>query len=642
MKFTRIAQTAAAFLLTSAALLAQGSTAFQGEGTFSDFVMRTSVNGGPLDTLDKPMYPGDLLQIDFASTSGATNGTMIFLGADVAPVTFNWEVYGVIGLGANKLLLADGSDGSITVPAQLAFVIPPSNFWNTGFYNPLYSPTSSDFGLWLQSAIFRPGGSFFGNFEVSETIKHEVFESNTPGTFYDNCSSALNGPGLNDVNDLNVPIAFSTIGRTNNFETTGTSGFAQQTAFTVVAPGSGLGSSPSPAADVSVLFTVTTPGLFSFEVCGAWDSCIYLMPATCSLPTAGIVINDDAGSAPAGCSTTTLHSKISNVCLAAGSYILVLDGFGTTTGAANLIITKTIPSSTVAITSLTPNIGSGTTPPVVTIAGANFQPGATVTFDGITASGITVGATNCLGVASSIACTPPTHADGAVTVQVTNPDSTFATSTFTYSSNIITSIARSDDGAVAYPFTSGNFTFYGVTYTTVQICMNGRLMFGTTGTGDFSETTAEMRTQSPNIDMLWDDWNPSATGATVTASENSTTFSVAYANCTRYTSSDGLSNATVTLNKSTGEITYTYGACNNMGGIVGVSPGNSLFSATIPAEINMNVLTTFTATLALDPVYEQFANTTNAGADPFDLQGATIGFTPTGGVGVGPYMFHRP
>ena len=96
-------------------------------------------------------------------------------------------------------------DGFIVVPDQLNFVIPPSVLWNTGLYTP-----APDVGLWLQSAAYVPGGSFF-DFEVSEVIKHEVFESDTPGTFYDNCSSAVNGPGLNDINDLNVPIAFSTV-----------------------------------------------------------------------------------------------------------------------------------------------------------------------------------------------------------------------------------------------------------------------------------------------------------------------------------------------------------------------------------------------------------------------------------------------
>lgn len=56
----------------------------------------------------------------------------------------------------------------------------------------------------------------------------------------------------------------------------------------------------------------------------------------------------------------------------------------------------------------------------------------------------------------------------------------------------------------------------------------------------------------------------------------------------------------------------------------------------------MSTLTTFTGATALAPIYEIMANTGLSGADPFDLANQTIGFTPTGGVGIGPYQFHRP
>lgn len=129
------------------------------------------------------------------------------------------------------------------------------------------------------------------------------------------------------------------------------------------------------------------------------------------------------------------------------------------------------------------------------------------------------------------------------------------------------------------------------------------------------------------------------TTTTVTASESATALTVAWNGSARYTT--GNSTASVTLNKTTGEVTYVYGPCNSRGGIVGVSPGGSLF-AVIPAEIDMSTLTLFTAATALDPVYEQMLAGSDGGADGFDLSGMTIGFTPTGGVGVGPYLFHRP
>ena len=176
-----------------------------------------------------------------------------------------------------------------------------------------------------------------------------------------------------------------------------------------------------------------------------------------------------------------------------------------------------------------------------------------------------------------------------------------------------------------------------MTYGSVTICMNGRRQFGSNGNTDWSESTGEMRTQSPSISVFWDDcFGSTAAPAAVSYSETATTFSVTYANVPRYTS--GSSTGTVTLNFASGEITMTYGAVTTVGCLAGISPGNSLFVA-IPAEINVSTAGTFTAAAALDPVYEIFTGTS---PDFTDLSGLTFGFTPTGGVGVGPYMFHNP
>ncbi len=69
-----------------------------------------------------------------------------------------------------------------------------------------------------------------------------------------------------------------------------------------------------------------------------------------------------------------------------------------------------------AVTSITPNAGAtnGGTP--LTITGANFQSGATVSFGGTAATGINVNSS------TSISATAPTHAAGTVNVVVTNPD----------------------------------------------------------------------------------------------------------------------------------------------------------------------------------------------------------------------------
>ena len=80
----------------------------------------------------------------------------------------------------------------------------------------------------------------------------------------------------------------------------------------------------------------------------------------------------------------------------------------------------------VSVTPATGPIAGGTT---VTVAGANFQSGASVTFDGTPATSVTFVS------ATSLQAVTPAHAAGPVAVAVTNPDSYAATLSggFTYS-----------------------------------------------------------------------------------------------------------------------------------------------------------------------------------------------------------------
>jgi hypothetical protein len=71
--------------------------------------------------------------------------------------------------------------------------------------------------------------------------------------------------------------------------------------------------------------------------------------------------------------------------------------------------------------SVTPSSGLNLGGTVVDLAGMNFRNGATVTFDGIPATGITVVS------GSHITCTTPAHAVGAVDVIVTNPSAQTST-----------------------------------------------------------------------------------------------------------------------------------------------------------------------------------------------------------------------
>lgn len=75
--------------------------------------------------------------------------------------------------------------------------------------------------------------------------------------------------------------------------------------------------------------------------------------------------------------------------------------------------TYTLPAPTVSL--IGPSSGSTLGGTAVTISGSNFQPGATVSFDGFNGA-----VTNT--TATSISVTTPAHAAGAVTVLVRNPD----------------------------------------------------------------------------------------------------------------------------------------------------------------------------------------------------------------------------
>ena len=118
-------------------------------------------------------------------------------------------------------------------------------------------------------------------------------------------------------------------------------------------------------------------------------------------------------------------------------------------GAVNLVVTNPDAQSGTltggftyraapTVSSVTPNNGPLAGGTAVTIAGANFVSGATVTFDGTAASNVVV--VN----AAQITAATPAHAAGAVNVQVVNPDSQNGTLTngFTYTAAVAISFGQ--------------------------------------------------------------------------------------------------------------------------------------------------------------------------------------------------------
>ena len=126
----------------------------------------------------------------------------------------------------------------------------------------------------------------------------------------------------------------------------------------------------------------------------------------------------------------------------------VTASFGSRGGAslADLLFPLLFPPTLISVTPNSGPISGGT---AVDVAGMNFRTGATVTFNGSPATGVTVLS------GSHIACVTPAHAAGAVSVTVTNPDSQTSTLVggFTYASALLVAVggnivATSPDGLV--------------------------------------------------------------------------------------------------------------------------------------------------------------------------------------------------
>jgi hypothetical protein len=85
------------------------------------------------------------------------------------------------------------------------------------------------------------------------------------------------------------------------------------------------------------------------------------------------------------------------------------------------------PSASLALTSLSPDTGSTDGGAQVLLSGANFKPGARVTFDGVEAP-------LAYGTSQIMITHPPAHVAGSVDLVVTNPDGTTAKRVFSYAS----------------------------------------------------------------------------------------------------------------------------------------------------------------------------------------------------------------
>lgn len=287
------------------------------------------------------------------------------------------------------------------------------------------------------------------------------------------------------------------------------------------------------------------------------------------------------------------------------------------------------------VNGITPASGSELGGEVVTLDGQGFDSSATysVDFGGNPASNVAV------VDACTLEATTPAGAVGTVDVTVSEVGGFTQTLVGAYTYNqagVVTgSFNLSDDGSANYTFSSGTFTFFGVTYSDLWVNANGNITFGA-GDGDFTESISEMEADLPRIAFAWDDHNPSS-GGTIDYVETPTDFTLTFNNVPAYTTGDN--SYTVVLDKVSGLITMSYGTCTSFNGTVGarsVLVGISAAAgAGIATPISVNLVGSTLGGSPTDALYEYL----NVGGAAWALDGDGLFFTPTGGNGVGPYQF---
>jgi len=168
----------------------------------------------------------------------------------------------------------------------------------------------------------------------------------------------------------------------------------------------------------------------------------------------------------------------------------VTASFGSRGGAstADLLFPLLFPPS---VLSVTPNSGPISGGTAVDVAGMNFRTGATVTFNGSPATGVTVLSS------SHIACVTPAHAAGAVNVTVTNPDLQSATLVggYTYIS-ALASVANA--GVVA-----GTSNDNGLTWTSRTIPSGQYLSMAQAGSGGVIVAIGTLHALSSDGGQTW-------------------------------------------------------------------------------------------------------------------------------------------
>ncbi|HXH47938.1 MAG TPA: IPT/TIG domain-containing protein [Terriglobia bacterium] len=191
----------------------------------------------------------------------------------------------------------------------------------------------------------------------------------------------------------------------------------------------------------------------------------------------------------------------------------------------------TFGTSSLTISSVTPNSGGTAGGTVVTIAGSNFVSGATVSFGGSPASGVS------FVNATQLKATTPAHASGPVNVAVTNPDGTsavlaggFMFGTVSLNVSSVSPISGPAAGGTTVTISGTNFqagvsvTFGGLAATSVMLSNSSTIVAVTpehsSGPATVTVTNSDGQSTSwastftfHSVDLLWN--APSSSPVTI-------------------------------------------------------------------------------------------------------------------------------
>lgn len=341
------------------------------------------------------------------------------------------------------------------------------------------------------------------------------------------------------------------------------------------------------------------------------------------------------GTATSGGSLEALYQVFDSSCGNEAQRLVGAIASFTPTGVDSYDVNSTAgPAPTFSASGVSPNTGDDTGGDIVQVSGAFFDLAGSysVEFGAGNAASSVVVIDNC-----TIECTSP-PGTGTVDVIVTDTVSLASatiTGAFTYVPAGVNTqnFALGDDssGTYAMSVAPADFTFYGVSHTSLFVNSNGNVTFGS-GDTDFSPSEAEFLSDQPRIAPFWSDLASNTIVVTETANDITIDYNA------NHHAGGGPNIASLVLDKATGNITMNVTQGDSFNGVsganvawAGISAGGGLGASTLA---DLSAGGTVLAGAVNDAILEGFSG------GNYDLDGLSIPFTATGGVGTGPYQLN--